>query len=71
MRPPVRCVPSPRKRAWGEEERMDLDLSPRERDVLRLLAEFRTNAEIAEALVISVKTAETHVEHILRKPRAP
>ncbi|HMO53478.1 MAG TPA: helix-turn-helix transcriptional regulator [Tepidiformaceae bacterium] len=50
---------------------MDLDLSPRERDVLRLLAEFRTNAEIAEALVISVKTAETHVEHILRKLNAP
>jgi non-specific serine/threonine protein kinase len=46
---------------------MDLELSPRERDVLRLLAEFCTNAEIAEALVISVRTAETHVEHILRK----
>jgi DNA-binding NarL/FixJ family response regulator len=49
---------------------MDLELSPRERDVLRLLAEFRTNAEIAEALVISVRTAETHVEHILRKLNA-
>lgn len=49
---------------------MDLELSPRERDVLRLLAEFRTNAEIADALVISVRTAETHVEHILRKLKA-
>lgn len=35
--------------------------------MLRLLAEFRTNNEIAEALVISPRTAEKHVEHIIQK----
>jgi two-component system response regulator NreC len=42
-------------------------LTPREEDVLRLLAQGHTNAAIAEALVISVKTVETHRAHILDK----
>jgi two-component system, NarL family, response regulator LiaR len=44
-----------------------MEFTEREREVLRLLAEFRTNQEIAEALVISVRTAETHVRYILSK----
>jgi DNA-binding NarL/FixJ family response regulator len=35
--------------------------------VLRLLAEGRTQGEVATALVISPKTVGTHVENILRK----
>ena len=42
-------------------------LSPREHDVLRLLALGHTNQEIAEKLSISVRTAETHRAHIMRK----
>jgi len=42
-------------------------LSARERDVLRLLAKGRTDREIAQALTISPRTAETHVAAILRK----
>jgi len=42
-------------------------LTDRELDVLALLADGRTNPEIAEALFISRKTASTHVSHILAK----
>jgi two-component system, NarL family, response regulator NreC len=43
------------------------DLSPREIDVLRLLALGHTNAEIGEQLFLSVRTVETHRAHIQRK----
>jgi DNA-binding CsgD family transcriptional regulator/pimeloyl-ACP methyl ester carboxylesterase len=42
-------------------------LSPRELEVLRLLAAGKTNAQIAEALVLSNATVATHVRHILDK----
>ncbi len=42
-------------------------LTARERDVLRLVAEGRTNRQIAEALFISPKTASVHVSNILAK----
>jgi two-component system response regulator NreC len=42
-------------------------LSDREREVLRLLALGHTNQEIAGMLFISVRTAETHRAHIMRK----
>jgi two-component system response regulator NreC len=42
-------------------------LSDREREVLRLLALGHTNQEIAQQLYISVRTAETHRAHIMRK----
>jgi DNA-binding CsgD family transcriptional regulator/tetratricopeptide (TPR) repeat protein len=48
-----------------------LGLTPREAEVLTLVARGYTNREIAEALVISVKTASVHVSHILRKLDAP
>lgn len=44
-------------------------LSDREREVLRLLALGHTNQEIAKRLFISVRTAETHRAHIMRKLR--
>lgn len=43
------------------------ELSPRELEVLRLIALGHTNAEIAEALVLSVRTVETHRAHIHQK----
>ncbi len=42
-------------------------LTPRERDVLRLLARGYAYKEIAGELFISVKTVETHVSSVLRK----
>ncbi len=44
-------------------------LSEREHEVLRLLALGHTNQEIAAQLFISVRTAETHRAHIMRKLR--
>lgn len=41
-------------------------LSPRERSVVELLAQGRTNAEIANALHVSVGTVKTHISSILR-----
>jgi DNA-binding NarL/FixJ family response regulator len=43
------------------------DLSEREREVLALIGEGRSNAEIAAALVISMATVKTHVRHIFAK----
>jgi predicted ATPase/DNA-binding CsgD family transcriptional regulator len=42
-------------------------LTRREREIAVLLAEGLTNREIADRLVISLRTAETHVDHILGK----
>ena len=42
-------------------------LTPREREVAGLVAEGMSNRQIAEKLVISKRTADAHVEHILAK----
>src|SRR5579875_187428 len=42
-------------------------LTEREREVLRAIAQGHTNAEIAEALVVSEATVKTHVNHIFAK----
>ena len=42
-------------------------LSPREREVLRLIARGYTYKEVARDLTISAKTVETHVSSVLRK----
>ncbi len=43
------------------------DLTEREREVIRLVAQGRSNQEIAQELVISDKTVKTHVSNILGK----
>ena len=50
----------------GEDGHEDL-LSPRELEVVKLIAEARTNAQIAQQLVISQKTVERHRANILEK----
>jgi ATP/maltotriose-dependent transcriptional regulator MalT len=42
-------------------------LTPREHEVLQLMAQDRSNMEIAGDLFISIPTVKTHVNHILRK----
>jgi len=42
-------------------------LTEREREIMRLLAEGKSNKEVADVLRVSVRTAETHRANILRK----
>jgi DNA-binding NarL/FixJ family response regulator len=42
-------------------------LTPREREVVQLLAEGKSNKEIGAALGVSVHTVETHRSNIMRK----
>ena len=56
QRPAVQPAPAPVE-----------ELTPREREVLDLLARGRSNAEICEQLVISEATTKTHVARILQK----
>jgi DNA-binding NarL/FixJ family response regulator len=52
----------------GPSTSTDLDrLTPREAEVLRLMARGLSNSEIAESLVVTEHTAKTHVAHILDK----
>jgi two-component system response regulator NreC len=49
----------------GEEP--EEHLTPREREIVQLVAEGRSNKEIADSLGISLRTAETHRASVLRK----
>jgi DNA-binding CsgD family transcriptional regulator len=57
---PVPVAPAPSEEPAGR-------LTPREQEVAELLGEGMTNQQIADRLVISRRTAETHVDHILTK----
>jgi DNA-binding CsgD family transcriptional regulator len=59
-------VPLPFSAAWREADR----LSAREREVLVLVAEGRTNKAIAEILYVSPNTVKTHITSLLHKLRA-
>jgi DNA-binding NarL/FixJ family response regulator len=55
------------RRAAAFSGRASQRLTPREREVLQLLAEAKSNKEIGTALGITTKTAETHRAHIMTK----
>jgi DNA-binding NarL/FixJ family response regulator len=61
QRPGRRAAPAPPKRDGTE------NLTPREIEILRLLAQGSSSAVIAKQLVISPRTVGTHVQHILAK----
>ncbi|WP_312653487.1 response regulator transcription factor [Aminipila sp.] len=50
-----------------QNEKSNKELSGREREVLKLIAEGFSNKEIADFLMISIKTVETHRANIMRK----
>jgi len=54
----------------GESKVMD-KLTPREREVLQLIAEGKSNKEISRLLFVSVKTVETHKAHLKEKLGLP
>lgn len=56
-----------RRLAGGSGSATAGGLTPREREVLELIAEGLTNREIAERLYIATKTAAVHVSNILAK----
>jgi two-component system response regulator NreC len=55
------------RRAGARAAAAFLALTEREREVLRLVAEGHTNQEIADRLIVSVKTVETHRAHVMSK----
>ncbi|MFN2138311.1 MAG: response regulator, partial [Candidatus Promineifilaceae bacterium] len=55
------------RRVESGEQMIHDDLTPREKEVLELIAQGLTNVEIADELVISVKTVDRHRENIMRK----
>lgn len=56
------------QRVQGGEEKASYDgLTDREREVLRLIADGRSNQEIAESLCLSSKTVERHRSNIMEK----
>jgi DNA-binding NarL/FixJ family response regulator len=62
---------NPESRENGHEKVQQDDsaaiLTSREREVIQLLAEGKTSKEVAVALHLSVKTAETHRTNLMRK----
>jgi DNA-binding NarL/FixJ family response regulator len=58
--------PAPDASAGSECELPD-DLTPREAEVLTLIADGLTNAEIAERLVVSPTTVKSHINHLFTK----
>ncbi|AJY73447.1 LuxR C-terminal-related transcriptional regulator [Paenibacillus beijingensis] len=55
------------KRSTSNAAGKDTELSKREKEVARLVAEGLTNIEIADALIISPRTVSTHLENIYRR----
>jgi DNA-binding CsgD family transcriptional regulator len=67
-------VPLPRRSSAQDgvpEELRSAGVTVRELDVLRLIAEGKTNKDVAEALYLSPRTVEKHVERLLLKTGAP
>ncbi len=63
----LRGLGSPTGSGRGRHDRREQDLTPREVEILALVAEGRSNAEIGRRLFISAKTVSVHVSNILAK----
>jgi two-component system response regulator NreC len=51
----------------GKEDEKYSTLTPREKDVLRLAADGKTNREMAEVLFLSIRTVEKHRQSVMHK----
>ena len=51
----------------ARHEKPDHNLTPRELQIITLLADGKTNKELASELFISEKTVKTHITHIFEK----
>ena len=60
-------APGAAARGAHQARQPDSLLSPREREVLALVAQGRSNKEIAEALFVAPSTVKTHVTSLLTK----
>jgi DNA-binding NarL/FixJ family response regulator len=60
-------VPEDAENAPGESAEGGVTLTPREIDVITLLAQGKSNKEAASALGVSARTVESHRNHIMRK----
>lgn len=69
----IRLTPRPRPTLFARNEAAvaSLGLSPRECEILALLASGRSNKELARALGISPNTVKTHVARIFEKLEVP
>jgi DNA-binding NarL/FixJ family response regulator len=56
-----------KKPAAADGDQPPLRLTPRQREIVQLLAEGKSSKEVAAALDLSVKTAETHRANIMRR----
>ncbi len=65
--PPAQAMPRIEPSAEQVEATRIAELTPREREVFQLIARGYSNAEIAEAFVISEGTVKTHVKRLLGK----
>ena len=61
----VESVRNPKPKGWEEDPLSNL--SPREKEILQLIAEEYTSGEIAELLFISEKTIEKHRSRLMKK----
>jgi LuxR family maltose regulon positive regulatory protein len=61
------ATPRPGRGAPAALPRLPEPLTPRERDVLRLLAAGRSNQRIAHEFVLTLDTVKKHVSHLLGK----
>lgn len=67
---PLLCEETAQKLAAVQGEAKSAGLSAREHEILILVAQGLTNRAIAEALVLSVKTVDSHVANLIRKLNA-
>jgi two-component system secretion response regulator SsrB len=63
----TRAIATQRKPQTDQEDTITEPLTPRQRDILRLVALGHTNREIATMLEISVRTVEVHRFNLMRR----
>jgi DNA-binding NarL/FixJ family response regulator len=55
------------RQAKNEDNKTEISLTVRETEILKMFAEGKSNPEIADQLFISVRTVESHKNHIMQK----